>query len=134
MARLPDARRSRGCARGPPEWELQAGRQNKSDNRALETHKIAALNRANLHSQAAVMHLHCLSFFLFACAAAAQGRSDAAASHCEPKTGGAELFFAVSTATPAIRHAKVIKPIRYHVMAAPPVMHRKRHAGSGDQQ
>src|SRR5215831_10157501 len=106
MARLPDARRSRGCARGPAEWELQARR-----NRALETHKIAALNRANLHSQAAVMHLHCLSFFLFACAAAAQGRSDAAATHCESKTGGAELFFAVSTATPAIRYAKVIKPI-----------------------
>jgi hypothetical protein len=36
---------------------------------------------------------------------------DAAAAHCEPKTGGAELFFAVSTATPAIRHAKVIKAI-----------------------
>jgi len=69
-----------------------------------------------------------------ACAAAAQGRSDSAATHSEPKTGGAELFFAVSTATPAIRHAKVIKPIRYHVMAAPPVMHRKGHAGSGDQQ
>jgi hypothetical protein len=46
-----------------------------------------------------------------ACAAPAQGRSDAAATHCEPKTGGAELFFAVSTATPAIRHAKVMKAI-----------------------
>jgi len=39
------------------------------------------------------------------------GQSDAAAIHCEPKTGGAELFFAVSIATPAIRQAKVIKPI-----------------------
>jgi hypothetical protein len=28
-------------------------------------------DKANPHSQAAVMHLHCLSFFLFACAAAA---------------------------------------------------------------
>jgi len=38
-------------------------------------------------------------------------RFGAAATHCEPKTGGAELFFAVSTATPAIRHAKVMKAI-----------------------